>query len=356
MQLLRDWFTNAFSNPQVVLLSLLLFLGFAIIYMMGDILAPVLASIVIAYLLEGLVDMAERNNLPRLPAVLVVFTAFVALLLFILLALLPLVMQQSVELVQQFPAMISKGQESLMELPANYPNFISPEQLQELFAQVRENLISLGQALLSSSASSVVSVLTAVIYLVLVPLMVFFFMKDKEIIVQWFTRFLPKERYLVAGVWKDVDGQIGNYVRGKFWEVVILLVVSFVTFSLMGLNYALLLGVLMGLSVIVPYVGATLVTIPVVVVGYFQWGWSEPFAYIMVAYAVIQSLDGVLLVPLLFSEVVNLHPVAIVIAILVFGGLWGLWGVFFAIPLATLVQAVLHAWPNIDELVLTEEN
>ncbi len=354
MQALRDWFTNAFSNPQVVLLSLLLLLGFAVIYMMGDILAPVLASVVIAYLLEGLVGMAERNNLPRLPAVLIVFTAFVALLLFILLALLPLVMQQSVELIQQFPVMISKGQDALMRLPANYPNFISPEQLQELFAQARENLIELGQTLLSSSASSVIGVLTAIIYLVLVPLMVFFFLKDKEAIVRWVTRFLPKERSLVNGVWQDVDGQIGNYVRGKFWEVAILLVVSFVTFSLMGLNYALLLGVLIGLSVIVPYVGATLVTIPVIVVGYFQWGWSEPFFYIMIAYGVIQSLDGVLLVPLLFSEVVNLHPVAIVIAILVFGGLWGLWGVFFAIPLATLVQAVLHAWPNMNELVLME--
>jgi putative permease len=64
---------------------------------------------------------------------------------------------------------------------------------------------------------------------------------------------------------------------------------------------------------------------------------------------VLQALDGYLLVPLLFSEVVNLHPVAIIIAILVFGGLWGFWGVFFAIPLATLVNAVLHAWPGKDK-------
>ncbi|MNT53842.1 hypothetical protein D3C72_1909530 [compost metagenome] len=69
----------------------------------------------------------------------------------------------------------------------------------------------------------------------------------------------------------------------------------------------------------------------------------------MVAYLVIQALDGNLLVPLLFSEAVNLHPVAIIIAVLVFGGLWGFWGVFFAIPLATLVKAVLNAWPKRDE-------
>jgi putative permease len=69
----------------------------------------------------------------------------------------------------------------------------------------------------------------------------------------------------------------------------------------------------------------------------------------MGAYLVIQALDGNVLVPLLFSEVVNLHPIAIIVAILVFGGLWGFWGVFFAIPLATLVQAVLKAWPTFDD-------
>jgi putative permease len=108
----------------------------------------------------------------------------------------------------------------------------------------------------------------------------------------------------------------------------------------------MLLGVVVGLSVLVPYIGATVVTLPVAVIAYFQWGFTGDFGYIMLAYAVIQALDGNVLVPLLFSEVVNLHPIAIIVAVLVFGGLWGFWGVFFAIPLATLVQAVLSAWPR----------
>ena len=93
-------------------------------------------------------------------------------------------------------------------------------------------------------------------------------------------------------------------------------------------------------------VGATVVTFPVVMVAWFQWGWGPDFIWVTVAYLVIQALDGNVLVPLLFGEVVNLHPIAIIVAILVFGGLWGFWGVFFAIPLATLVNAVLRAWPK----------
>ena len=117
----------------------------------------------------------------------------------------------------------------------------------------------------------------------------------------------------------------------------------------MGLKYALLISALVGLSVIVPYIGATVVTFPVAIVGFFQWGWSNEFYYVLIAYGIIQALDGNVLVPLLFSEAVKMHPVAIVLAVLVFGGLWGFWGVFFAIPLATFCKAIITAWPTRTE-------
>ena len=112
------------------------------------------------------------------------------------------------------------------------------------------------------------------------------------------------------------------------------------------MQYAALLATIVGFSVLIPYIGAAVVTLPVAIVAFFQFGWSWDFAYVIIAYGVIQALDGNVLVPLLFSEVVNLHPVAIIIAVLVFGGLWGFWGVFFAIPLATVVNAILRAWPD----------
>jgi putative permease len=83
------------------------------------------------------------------------------------------------------------------------------------------------------------------------------------------------------------------------------------------------------------------------IVAWGQFGWGGEFAMVMVAYGTIQFVDGNILVPLLFSEAVNLHPVVIITAILLFGGLWGFWGVFFAIPLATLLNAVLRAWPAV---------
>ncbi len=346
MDVIRQWFQRYFSDPQVVILALLLILGTLVIIAFGDMLAPVLASVVIAYLLEGLVGVLERRGLRRTLAVTLVFLAFMLLLLFLMLVVVPRLSAQVTQLFQQLPEMIATGQEKLMRLPERYPAFISDEQVTQLMTTIRAELAALGQRVLSLSVASLLSIITLLVYLILVPVLVFFFLKDKARILGWIAGYLPRDRALTAQVWHEVNMQIGNYVRGKVWEIFIVGGATYATFKFMGLNYAVLLATLVGLSVVIPYIGAAAVTVPVALIAYFQFGWSADFAWILVAYGVIQALDGNVLVPLLFSEVVNLHPVAIIVAVLVFGGLWGFWGVFFAIPLATLVQAVLRAWPR----------
>ena len=355
MQQLTAWFKRHFSDPEVIFLALFLVIGFAVVLTLGDMLAPVLASIVIAYLLEGVVAPLQGRGVPRLVAVLVVFAAFLLFVTLVLFGLLPELSRQVTQLFQQIPVMLTQGQGLLMQLPERYPEIFSQAQVQELIGVIRAEIATFGQTVLSMSLSSVVGLITITVYLILMPLLVFFFLKDKRLIMDWVARLMPRDRRLADTVWHDMDKQIANYVRGKFWEIIIVWITSFVTFSILGLQYAMLLGVLVGLSVIIPYVGAAVVTFPVLLIAWFQWGWGADFFWLAAAYFVIQALDGNVLVPLLFSEVVNLHPIAIIVAILFFGGLWGFWGVFFAIPLATLVRAVLSAWPRSRGRVLEEE-
>jgi putative permease len=344
MNLISNWFRRHFSDPQVVILAILLLIGSVVIIILGHMLAPVLASVVIAYLLQGPVGGMERRRIPRPVAVLLVFLTFIMFLLFLLLRLLPLLWQQVEQLVQELPSMISWVQQELLRLPERYPGFISEQQVMDLINVLRSELTVLGQRVLSISIASVGALIWILVYIFLVPLLVFFLLKDKERLVQWLTSFLPEDRSLASEVWQDVDRQIGNYVRGKFWEILIVWAASYVTFAILGLQFAMLVSFFVGLSVLIPYIGATVMALPVASIAYFQWGWSSDFAYAVVAYVIIQLLDGNVLVTLLFSEVVNLHPVAIIVAVLVFGGTFGFWGVFFAIPLATLVQAILKAW------------
>ncbi len=348
MNRIINWFRQQLSNPQVVFLTLAIIGLLLVISYVGNTLAPVIAAVVIAYLLEGLVSRMTRLKIPRFLSVWVVFSGFMVLLAGITFGLLPVLSKQLTEVVQQIPSMLTRGQAVLMTLPERYPDLISTEQVRELITGLRTQLTGAGQALITNSISATASVITIMIYIVLLPILVFFFLKDKQTILRWAGELLPRDHELAIRVWGDVDLQIGNYVRGKFWEILVVWFVTLTAFVYLGLQYAMLLSVVVGLSVLVPYVGAIVVTIPVTMMAWFQWGWSNEFITLVVVYLVIQGLDGNLLVPVLFSEVVNIHPVAIIIAVLFFGGLWGLWGIFFAIPLATLVRAIMIAWPKPD--------
>ena len=348
---INTWYKRYFTDPQASLLVILLAFGLIILLTMGKMLAPLLAALIIAYLLEGAVSKLQAKDVSRFISVNVVYSLFLVFMAFILFGLMPLLSKQVSQFFQEVPEMMRNIQGLLLRLPEQYPDLVSEEYVWELNSNLRDSFSELGQNVLSFSLASMPAVVTILVYLILVPLMIFFFLKDKVVVINWMASFLPKERHLVNEVWVEMDAQIGNYVRGKFNEILIVGSASYIVFVILGLNYAFLLAMIVGLSVLIPYIGAAIVTLPVALVGYFQWGLNADynFTWLMISYFVIQFLDGNVLVPILFSEAVNLHPIAIIVAILVFGGLWGFWGVFFAIPLATLVKALINVWPIHEE-------
>lgn len=347
---LKDSLKRILPNSQAMALLIIILLSLILVVSLSDFLMPVFAAVVIAYLLEGLVQKAVSLKMPRLVAVHMVFIGFIAVFGFLIFILIPMLSEQAFAFVNHLPEIIKRIQREIIRMLELYPQLLTKERVKEITLIIQDKLLSYGQEVVTMSAASLVGIMTAIVYLFLVPMMVFFFLKDKSIIVGWIGQFMPRDRLLTQNVWVEVNSQIGNYIRGKFAEIIILMSACYITFSSMSLNYAVLLSFLVGLSVIIPYVGATLVTFPVLGVAFFQWGvTTDEFMYVLIVYAVIQTLDGVVLIPLLFSEAVNLHPVAIIVAILFFGGLWGFWGVFFAIPLATVVKAVISAWPKVGD-------
>jgi len=346
MNVISSWFKRNFSDPHIVILISVLILGFVFVIYFGKALAPFLTSIVVAYLLESVIVRLEKLKIPRILAVLLVFLVFIAVMFVLLIWLVPKLTSPVTQLVQAMPAYISTGLDFLRTLPEKYPNLVKEEQMQGVIASVTNEMTAMGQTLLGKTVSSVFSAFSIAVFLVVMPILVFFLLKDKTVIVAWFRQFIPKDSKLTLSVWHQVDVQIGNYVRGKAFEIMLVGLASYIVFVFLDLQYAILLATLTGFSVLVPFIGAVAVTIPIALVAFFQFGWTGPFAYVMISYGIIQILDGNVLVPWLFSEVNNLHPVAIIVAVLFFGGVWGFWGVFFAIPLATLVNAIIESWPK----------
>lgn len=355
LEVIGAWVNKHFSNEEAIYLIVMIAVILVALATLGGVLAPVLTGLIIAFLLQGLVKGLERYKLPRILSVIVAFLVFIGAVLALILIVVPLVWQQLQGLVALLPTVIGRLREGIAELAERFPEYITPEQVSALLDQGARELGNLSGTVLETAFSQVFSLVGLLIYLVLVPISVFFFLKDKDVLMEFLHSLLPKNRPLLSTVGEEMNMQLGNYVRGKFIEILIVGAITFISFTFLGLNYAALLGVLVGLSVLIPFVGAAVATVPVFVVAVIQFGWSWDLSLVMIIYGVIQFLDGNVLVPLLFSEVVDLHPITIIIAVLAFGGLWGVWGVFFAIPLATLIKAIYKAWPRQDTEPATPE-
>jgi putative permease len=353
--IIRNWIDRYFHNEEAVLLLVLLIVFFVILWTIGNDLGPVLVAIIIAFLMQGMVLWLKERGIPHIISVTIALLFLIGSMTSILLFLIPVVSQQSIKLVNELPGMMLHGRDLLLLLPEKYPSFISETQIEQLIGHLSNELASIGQSILSFSLANLPVLFIILLYLILVPLLVFFFLKDSKEMLHWAGSLLPKERPVMSKIWVEMNEQIANYVRGKVIEILLVGSVSMVTFVVLGLKYAVLLGVAVGLSVVIPYIGAVVVTFPVILIGYFQWGFGYELLYLSIAYLVIQGLDGNVLVPVLFSEAVKLHPVAIILSVLVFGGLWGFWGVFFAIPLATLVKAITNAWPTRSPVIETQD-
>lgn len=347
LALFKEWYTQKFNDPQTIALLGILLFGFGIIYFFSGLIMPLLVAIVLAYLLESPIRfLTEKLHFPRLLSVLLVFGGSISIVAFLLVVMVPSLWNQAVNFIRDLPNMFNLLNEWVQALPEHYPGLVDYAMLDGLMSSLKTKILGYGESLLAISVNSIISLVGLGVYAFLVPLMVFFLLKDKPIFLRSFIKMMPKNRRLATRVWIEMQGQIANYIRGKFLEILIVGIVTYIILIFFDLRYPLLLSVVVGLSVLVPYIGAVIVTIPVALIALFQFGLSPDFYYLLLAFVISQLLDGNLVVPFLFSEAVNLHPLTIIVAVLIFGGLWGFWGVFFAIPLATLVKAVINALPS----------
>ena len=340
-----NWLQRNFSAPGTVALFLTVVFGLAFIEWFGHFFLPVIISIVIAYLLNSCVHLLVRWKFPRRLAIFIVYFLFLGGFIYLLFGLLPALLKQLSNLSETLPHAFSRSQAWIADLIHRYPTLFSATLLQHVSDFFKEQASRMGQYALHFSMVTISNVVQVVLYLVLLPLLVFFFLKDSQTILKWLSQYYPEEPGLTLTVLSQVNEKIGCYIKGRVWEIIIVGFITAITFTLIGLEYAVLLGALVGVSVIIPYIGAVVITIPIVVIALMEWGFAAHFFYLMMAYGVIIALDGNVLVPLLFAETMSLHPVVIILSVVVFGGAWGFWGIFFAIPLATFFNAVLQAWP-----------
>jgi putative permease len=303
-------------------------------------------SLIFAYLLIGMQKRLEAYGLNSTVALIFTYSFFLLIGIALMVWLVPLVYQQLQSLVLEIPKWVKTFTVFIQTVPENYPDLVSSDQITTFLQSLSGQITAISEEFLKASIAGIQNTVTIAINLILLPILVFFFLFDRDSIISSFLKILPKERAMLQNVWVEMDDQLSNYARGKAIEIVIVGLAAAIIFIYFDLQYIALLSVLVGFSVLIPFLGAFLVTIPVAIIGLLQFGLSFDFWLLMGAYLVLQILDGNLLVPLLFSDAVKLHPVIIMLAVFVFGALFGFWGVFFAIPIATLIKAIWNSWPK----------
>ena len=327
------------DDGELVIFTITVIIVFAVVYWFAVNLPALIVAVLLAYLLNSIINQLIHFNVPRLFAITSTLVVCLLSLAYLMLVGFPLITGQLSSLITQLPKTIPEFQNWL---DVHIKSWNLPESFDSktIIEPAREWIAAFGENALASTLANVVNLFNIVVYIVLIPLLLFFTLRDKEIIFRWLNKFLPTSD-MMADLRSALDEQFGAYVRGKMIEGFIVFIFSLIGFLILEVDYALVLAVAIGLSVIIPFVGAIAVTVPVVAVGLAQFGTSADFWWMIGIYAVVQIFDGQVLVPILFSEVVKIHPVAILVAILFFGAIWGMWGVFFAIPLASLIKSII---------------
>ena len=345
---LANIFKRIFSNEETIVFSLIILLTLIIFSLFIGVLTPFIISIIVAYLLVGLQKKIATYNVPDNLATILAFSIFIIIGAAMFVWLIPLLYVQLQSFVLDIPRLFNEFLNFVSTIPATFPDLVNSDQISVFFQAVSSELTSITQNIVKSSISGIQSTITVLLYVILFPILVYFFLFDRRNIIEGVLKIIPGDRAMLSQVWSEMDVQLSNYVRGKVLEIFIVGIAAAILFASFGLNYGALLAVLVGLSVLIPYVGAFSITIPIVIIGLLQFGLGSQFYLLIGLYLLLQFLDGNLLVPIIFSEAVKLHPIIIILAVFIFGNMFGFWGVFFSIPLATFIKAVWNAWPGLS--------
>ena len=344
----KNIFRRIFSNEETVIFFLIILSTLILFSLFIEVLTPFIISIVVAYLLVGLQKKIETYGVAQPVSTIIAFSVFIIVGAAMFTWLIPLLYVQLQSFVLDIPRLFNEFLNFVSTIPAAFPDLVDSDQISVFFQAVSSELSSITQNIVKSSISGIQSTITVLLYIILFPILVYFFLFDRKNIIEGCLKIIPGDRAMLSQVWSEMDVQLSNYVRGKVLEIFIVGIAAAVLFASFGLNYGALLAVLVGLSVLIPYVGAFSITIPIVIIGILQFGLGSQFYLLIGLYLLLQFLDGNLLVPIIFSEAVKLHPIVIILAVFLFGSMFGFWGVFFSIPLATFIKAVWNAWPGLS--------
>ena len=318
----------------------------ALLYLLGPILTPFFLAGIIAYVCQPLVGAMQRRRIPRVLGVIVAMLLIAAIVVLLLLIVLPLFVKEIVLLTREVPIWLDKLNTNVapwVNEKLGTAIRLDPASLKETITEALQTSEGLGMKVLASLRMGGLGLLGLFANLVLVPVVLFFLLRDWPILIERLEALIPRPwRNRMLGFIREADQALGQYLHGQILVIVAMCFFYPIGLWLAGLSFWLPIGIITGMLVFVPYVGAATGFILATLAAVMQFSDIGRIAWVWVVFALGQALEGNFITPKLVGERIGLHPIAVIFALLAFGQLFGFAGLLVALPASAVLLVALR--------------
>lgn len=313
------------------------------------VLTPFLLSLVSAYLLSPVVQYMERRMISRSMAIIVIYLLFAIVIFVFCVGVMPLFLDDLQELMLQLPDYAERLQEIFAHMQEDYRRFNLPDYVREL---IDNNIAGAGELLtiqLERSYNFLIDLFSRVLLLLLVPILTYYFLRDEAALKEKLISLFPyRARRRLINLAVEIDTALGAYIRGALLISLAVGLMTYIGLLILGVNFPLVLAIIVGITNLIPYIGPIIGAVPALLLALLE----QPLLTlkVLILIIVVQQVESQLITPYVIGRSVRMHPLAIILALLLAGKLFGIVGLILAIPAAIILRILAkHLLPAVRQ-------
>ncbi len=310
----------------------------------ASILLLVFYSIVLSYLLNPLVNLIEKKGLKRSYSILLIYLVSLTLIILAIVSIVPKLSSEFENLIRLLPNYFNRIYDYLNSIFLKYSKQIDrlPPEFHAIKGVFLENLMDIQTLLLNylkGITNSVIGFFTKIVSFIIVPILTFYFLKDKDYFKRKITLFIPKnQRNDILQIGREVDKVLGRFIRGQLLVCSFVGITTSIALLIIGVDFAIIIGLIAGIADIIPYFGPIIGIFPAIIFALLKS--PAKALWVIVSFIIIQQLESNVIAPKIVGESVGAHPVVIMLALLIGGSYFGVFGMIFAIPITIVLKII----------------
>jgi len=327
-----------FQRPLVILLGL--FLLFWLFYLLRAILVPFIIGFIFAYILAPVVQILENRQIPRSVAIIISYAFFLGLIALFIFYAVPLLLRDLNQLLSLIPRYVQSLQEALWQMQDGYSRVALPEGVRQVIDGTITRVEQMSLGLIQGFSQGLIGLLGQSFNLILAPFISYYFLRDFNNLGEHFLKAVPlRYRNGVKQVGKEINQVLRGFVKGSLLVALWVGLLTTVGMYFIGMDFSVLIGIMVGVTNIIPYFGAIISAIPALLLALLKSKWLA--LYVLGLMLLIHQLESNVISPRILGSSVGLHPLVIMFALLAGGRLWGLGGLLLAVPLVAVLKVIV---------------